>query len=108
MLSPAVNEIDVDAPHTKVETACSAALDDCNRLRCPYGIERFVDEAGCERCRCHDVCEGHQCDDGMQCAIDLYENPETGNTEFRAVCRPGTAYGALVDRPCHSASEIPF
>jgi hypothetical protein len=57
-------------------------------LHCPYGVERSVDSDDCEICRCHDPCKDYSCPDETRCAVDLYRNSQTGETEFRGVCRP--------------------
>jgi hypothetical protein len=83
------NEIDVDSGPVKPgEDKCHAATLECQLLQCPYGVERFVDSDDCERCQCHDPCKKYSCPDETQCAVDLYRNPQTGETEFRGVCRP--------------------
>ncbi|XP_046998769.1 papilin isoform X1 [Schistocerca americana] len=75
-----------DKPEEKVD--CTSAKENCNLLQCPYGIERFVNADSCEICQCHEPCKDHICPDGTRCAVDLYQNTETDDTEFRAVCRP--------------------
>ena len=83
------NEIDVDSgPEKTGEDKCQAASLECTVLQCPYGVERFVDSDVCERCQCHDPCKDYSCPDQTQCAVDLYQNPRTGETEYRGVCRP--------------------
>lgn len=83
------NEIDVDSGPVKPgENKCQAAALECHLLQCPYGVERFVDSDDCERCQCHDPCKKYSCPNETQCAVDLYHNLQTNETEFRGVCRP--------------------
>jgi hypothetical protein len=83
------NEIDVGFGLEKTgEDKCQAFTQECSVIQCPYGVERFVDSDVCERCQCHDPCKGNSCPDQTQCAVDLYQNPQTGETEYRGVCRP--------------------
>jgi hypothetical protein len=83
------NEIDVDSgPEKPGQDKCQAASLECTVLQCPYGVERFVDSDVCERCQCYDPCKDYSCPDQTQCAVDLYRNPQTGETEYRGVCRP--------------------
>nr|CAD7588891.1 unnamed protein product [Timema genevievae] len=81
------NEIDVDSPREKADGLCAEAREECNKLHCPYRVEKFVDSSDCERCRCHDPCREQYCPEGSLCAVDLYHNDETSQTEFRAICR---------------------
>ncbi|XP_021914576.1 papilin isoform X2 [Zootermopsis nevadensis] len=83
------NEIDVGSGPVKPgENKCEAATLECHLLQCPYGVERFVDSDDCERCQCHDPCKKYSCPNETQCAVDLYHNLQTNETEFRGVCRP--------------------
>nr|CAD7197384.1 unnamed protein product [Timema douglasi] len=81
------NEIDVDSPREKADGLCAEAREECNKLHCPYRVEKFVDSSDCERCRCHDPCRDQYCPEDTLCAVDLYHNDETSRTEFRAICR---------------------
>lgn len=61
-------------------------------LQCPYGIQRRVDNAGCDSCTCYDPCEQVQCNNGTQCAIDLLPSGESlGESNYQAVCRKGNS-----------------
>ncbi|RZF45831.1 hypothetical protein LSTR_LSTR013726, partial [Laodelphax striatellus] len=62
--------------------------------RCEFGLERWVDADGCNSCRCHDPCDtapqhAPPCALGMRCHVQRQQNNETGDVEFRPVCRPG-------------------
>jgi hypothetical protein len=93
-LSNQANEIDVDSgPEKPSEDKCQAASLECTVLQCPYGVERFVDPDVCVRCQCHDPCKDYSCPDQTQCAVDLYHNPQTDETEYRGVCRPTNKTG---------------
>ncbi|PSN47564.1 hypothetical protein C0J52_19332 [Blattella germanica] len=82
------NVIDVESPPEKPEEdPCLNARLECNTLRCPYGVEKYLDNTYCERCQCHDPCKDQICPGGTECAVDLFRNPRTGSTEFRAACR---------------------
>ncbi|XP_069673465.1 papilin isoform X4 [Periplaneta americana] len=97
-LSHQANEIDVDSgPEKPDEDKCHSAKLHCNTLHCPYGVERFVDNDDCVGCRCHDPCRDHVCHDDTQCSVDLHRNPQTGDTEFRAVCRSTNKPGQCPD-----------
>lgn len=69
---------------------CQVYLDECAQMRCPYGMEAFVDETECNRCRCIEPCSGVECPEGSQCGIDINRN-RTSNYDpnFIAVCREG-------------------
>ncbi|KAJ9585100.1 hypothetical protein L9F63_020556, partial [Diploptera punctata] len=83
------NEVEVDTgPEKPEEDPCEAAKSECQTLRCPYLVEKFLDSDLCEKCQCHDPCRDQVCPDGTQCAVDLFQNPRTRDTEFRAACRP--------------------
>ncbi|KAF6199683.1 hypothetical protein GE061_005981, partial [Apolygus lucorum] len=58
---PDPNAIDVGAGPSKEDCPSKA---ECGALRCPYGIEKWVDNSECEQCRCHDPCAacGGPCD----------------------------------------------
>ncbi|XP_019769290.2 papilin isoform X1 [Dendroctonus ponderosae] len=67
---------------------CQAKFDECTSLRCPYGIEAYVDENDCNGCRCRDPCKDIDCPDGTQCGIDLNRNKTSAtDADFIAVCR---------------------
>ncbi|XP_068083649.1 papilin [Anabrus simplex] len=66
---------------------CIRARVECSQLHCPYGVERSVDEYNCDVCRCFNPCRGTTCPEGTNCAVELFRNPRTGETEARAICR---------------------
>lgn len=81
------NTIDL-GPDEKEPHPCQAYFDECPNLRCPYGIEAYVDENQCNRCQCHDPCKSVECPQDSQCAIDLNSNRTTAqDPTFIAVCR---------------------
>ena len=83
------NEVEVDASPVKPEEdPCLAAKIECQTMRCPYLVDKYVDSDLCEKCRCHDPCREQICPEDTQCAVDLFQNPRTRETEFRAACRP--------------------
>lgn len=72
----------------KPEHTCQKYLDECISLRCPYGVEAYVDETLCNRCRCYNPCDGKECDANSLCAIDLNNNKTSeSDKNFIAVCR---------------------
>ncbi|XP_044730136.1 papilin isoform X2 [Chrysoperla carnea] len=75
-----VNFTQVNAP-TQVlttESPCRAQTAHCESLKCPYGVERRIDEIGCEECLCYDPCREQVCPSGSRCVVDLkYENRTT-------------------------------
>lgn len=60
----------------------------CSLLHCPYGMEKFVDPQGCEKCRCNDPCGHLRCPEGHRCGVDLYQD-ESGKVLARGMCREG-------------------
>lgn len=68
------------------EEVCQTQIDECNALRCPYGISRTYDENECERCECENPCRGYLCSEDSKCAVDLRADPQLGST-FAPVCR---------------------
>nr|CAD7403319.1 unnamed protein product [Timema cristinae] len=98
------NEIDVDSPREKADGLCAEAREECNKLHCPYRVEKFVDSSDCERCRCHDPCRDQYCPEDTLCAVDLYHNDETSRTEFRAICRQANEID--VDSPREKADGL--
>ncbi|XP_066902314.1 papilin [Halyomorpha halys] len=98
---PSGNEIDVDE---RIK-GCAEIERKCELLSgCRYGQERWVDSAGCSACRCHEPCLSSppDCAPGHSCNVELIQNPQTGYTEYRAVCRPDIKPG---DCPVFATSE---
>ena len=54
--------------------------------QCPFGVERRVDDDGCERCYCYNPCTDVQCGGEQRCAIS-YGRDEEGGLLVSAVCR---------------------
>ncbi|KAG5871898.1 hypothetical protein JTB14_030952 [Gonioctena quinquepunctata] len=76
------------ATGTPPPPSCHEVFNECTTLRCPYGVEPYVDENECNRCRCRDPCMGVECLEDEQCAIDINRNktsPE--DADFIAICR---------------------
>lgn len=67
---------------------CRTQFEECNNLRCPYGISRTYDSNNCERCECDNPCHGYLCPEDSKCAVDVQADPQLGST-FAAVCRKG-------------------
>lgn len=65
------------------EELCQAAAEQCNTLRCPYGVSKTYDENGCERCECENPCRGYLCPDDSKCAVDFSQV----DSSFAPVCR---------------------
>lgn len=65
---------------------CRSRIEECNSLRCPYGITRNYDQDGCERCECENPCRGYNCPEDSQCAVDIQADSQSGST-FAPVCR---------------------
>lgn len=67
---------------------CQAFFDECVTLRCPYGIEAYVDDNQCNRCQCQNPCSKVDCPQGSQCAIDINRNKtSSADPDFIAICR---------------------
>ncbi|KAK4313128.1 hypothetical protein Pmani_015500 [Petrolisthes manimaculis] len=70
------------------QDTCRDALLACQVLQCPYGIQRRVDESGCDQCSCYDPCTQVTCSNGTQCAIELIRSiTNPGQSEYQAFCR---------------------
>ncbi|XP_066141086.1 papilin isoform X3 [Euwallacea fornicatus] len=73
---------------------CQDKFEECTTLRCPYGIEAYVDDNDCNGCRCQDPCGNVACPEGTQCGIDLNINKTSiDDVDFVAVCRERTKQG---------------
>ncbi|XP_046402802.1 LOW QUALITY PROTEIN: papilin [Ischnura elegans] len=95
-----VDENEIDLGHEKSD--CEETRERCNQLQCAYGVERSVDERNCEKCRCHNPCEGHYCPiAGTVCTVDLYYPPDSDEAQFRGICQPSSKPGQ-----CPPASAI--
>jgi len=78
---------------------CDAGKLRCKQLseeamRCPYGLEHWVNAVGCEDCRCYNPClpgadQKSVCPADYQCIVDVITT-ENGDTKYKATCRPGT------------------
>lgn len=81
----AANEVGDNKECAEIELACSRTM------HCEYGIERWVDEKGCESCRCHNPCitTDPNCPPNTTCSVEMQRNEQTGDIEYHAVCRPG-------------------
>ncbi|KAK9886678.1 hypothetical protein WA026_017598 [Henosepilachna vigintioctopunctata] len=67
---------------------CQTQFEQCAKLRCPYGIDAYVDENNCNNCRCNDPCRQVECAEGTKCAIDFNRNRTVDiDANFIAVCR---------------------
>lgn len=72
---------------------CQAYFDECPTLRCPYGIEAYVDDNQCNRCQCHDPCRSIDCPENSECAIEFNRNRTTAqDPTFIAVCRQSNSF----------------
>lgn len=90
------NEVDID---TRIRTGACAGVISCSTIKdCEYGIEKWVDPSGCENCRCNNPCitSGTQCPINTTCAVVLHKNRQTGDTEYRSVCRSGKLFQQFV------------
>lgn len=62
------------------QQSCLNQQQHCQQLKCPFGVERRVDDSGCEECLCHDPCSEVRCPPGRKCIVDLkYEVSGSGN-----------------------------
>lgn len=97
------NKIDEDTKLTKPSEnsqpdVCEAGKLRCNQLleeptRCPYGLEQWVNNFGCEDCRCYNPCspgidQKSVCPADYQCTVEavIIEN---GEQKYKPSCRPG-------------------
>ncbi|KAK4336726.1 hypothetical protein RND71_043627 [Anisodus tanguticus] len=60
-------------------------VEDCSQ-RCVFGIDNYVDNRGCRRCRCSHPCHIHNCPNGFRCAVEVYRT-EQGQPLVQPVCR---------------------
>lgn len=65
------------------EELCQQQQEQCNVLRCPYGISKTYDENGCERCECENPCRDYVCPEDSKCAVDFSQYDQS----FAPVCR---------------------
>ncbi|XP_044574257.1 papilin isoform X6 [Drosophila ananassae] len=63
---------------------CDSYEAECHELRCPYGVRRQAAPAQpeCTQCVCENPCDGYDCPEGQQCAIEV-----AGDRQFIPVCR---------------------
>ncbi|XP_022174083.1 papilin isoform X3 [Myzus persicae] len=76
---------------------CEAGKLRCKQLseeatRCPYGLEQWVNAAGCEDCRCFNPClpgpdQKSVCPADYQCIVDVITS-DNGDSKYKATCRP--------------------
>ncbi|XP_075221688.1 proteoglycan-like sulfated glycoprotein papilin isoform X2 [Lycorma delicatula] len=79
------NEIDTGKEECEnIELACSRFV------HCEFGTEHWIDNKGCENCRCHNPCitSDPHCPPNTTCSVEKLKNEITEDIEFRAVCRP--------------------
>ncbi len=70
-----------------VDTKCESAKKECLDVKnCPYGIEKWVDKDGCERCGCYNPCREYTCPSDQQCAFDVFTAAD-GSTSYKPICR---------------------
>ncbi|XP_046445127.1 papilin-like isoform X2 [Daphnia pulex] len=88
------NEIDVGPPESNNKPydsePCSEANANCRAISCPYGIERFTSNSGCDECRCYEPCRGYSCPEGTECQAELVRDesdPNQSATRIQPVCR---------------------
>ena len=68
--------------------SCDEIQRECQRMDCPYGIEKFV-KNDCEYCKCYNPCEAVICLEGTQCVIEYNEDYEDENDpRFTTECKP--------------------
>jgi len=99
------NKVDVDVRFGKPSEEsqvppdiCEAGRLRCKQLseevtRCPYGLEHWVNAAGCEDCRCSNPClpgsdQKSVCPADYQCIVETI-SIENGDQKFKPSCRPG-------------------
>lgn len=82
------NEFKIDFCYFQRFDECQALIDECESLRCPYGISKTYDANRCERCECENPCREYVCSEDSKCAVDVVADPTIGST-FAAVCRKG-------------------
>ncbi|XP_045527734.1 papilin isoform X3 [Pieris brassicae] len=70
-------------------TNCDKYDAECEALKCPYGVQRNVEENGCTRCQCLDhPCANKVCPSGQRCAVTgSYREPITQNIHYTVDCR---------------------
>ncbi|CAG0888031.1 unnamed protein product [Darwinula stevensoni] len=88
---------------------CREAAEHCQRLSCPYGVEKYVDSRDCEACRCHDPCREVSCEAGRRCGVEVYPHgdPSQQGSMYHASCRDEHKSGECPDLPPTSPNEIP-
>ncbi|CAB0007080.1 unnamed protein product, partial [Nesidiocoris tenuis] len=64
---------------------CPRIEEECARLRCRYGLEKWIGADGCEKCQCHDPCAQSTCEaSGTRCVVRLV--PEKSGKAYRGFC----------------------
>lgn len=58
----------------------------CFVQKCAFGIDNYIDNRGCPRCRCSHPCHVHVCPTGQKCAVEIYRT-ETNQPVVQPVCR---------------------
>ncbi|KQS52137.1 papilin isoform X5 [Drosophila erecta] len=68
------------------QNPCDTFDAECQELRCPYGVRRVAarSQPECTQCICENPCEGYNCPEGQQCAIDVASSDDR---QFAPVCR---------------------
>ncbi|KYB26517.1 Papilin-like Protein [Tribolium castaneum] len=98
---------------------CQAHFDECATLRCPYGIEAYVDDNQCNRCQCQNPCSTVDCPPNSQCAIDINRNKTSSeDPDFIAICREINKNGQCpilghyeqnnCEQECRNDADCPF
>ncbi|CAH0551174.1 unnamed protein product, partial [Brassicogethes aeneus] len=97
-----------------VDDQCIDYYNECSTMRCRYGIQAYVDENTCNRCKCHDPCEGYSCANETRCAIDLNRSEDNDGNQFVAICREENKKGTCpyypsddlnCDRECNDDAD---
>ncbi|EDV43612.1 uncharacterized protein Dana_GF16440, isoform A [Drosophila ananassae] len=78
------NPVENDTNNEIGQGQCDSYEAECHELRCPYGVRRQAAPAQpeCTQCVCENPCDGYDCPEGQQCAIEV-----AGDRQFIPVCR---------------------
>uniref|UniRef100_A0A8D8QLD2 Papilin n=1 Tax=Cacopsylla melanoneura TaxID=428564 RepID=A0A8D8QLD2_9HEMI len=103
------NEVDPSpSPSPQPEDPCASATAECRSVfNCQYGVERWLNQHGCERCRCNDPCANDHpgCPSDSRCAVDPVRNPDSRDTQYIAVCRPLNKEGECRPQPLNVCAD---
>jgi papilin len=79
----------IEPPEPVPEDKCMNGRRECAYYQenCIYGVEQFMDENQCARCRCNEPCKSTICPEYTRCVVEQVQTYDQDARQFRAVCR---------------------